>query len=178
MPTITGYVEKANGAVFVGNLVFRPLSTPTVIGGKLVVTEDIQVVTDNTGAFSTTLRPGNYVVVAGYSKPKAFSVPNAAGPFVLDTLIPFLCGTPDGSGGFGPTVITTARTGIPGVAALRALTQHLNNQLEYLLWHTVEFDGGQGNVYFNAPSTEVDNNATVFRPNDIAVDSPGRWLRV
>ncbi|MBF8281270.1 MAG: hypothetical protein HW378_185 [Anaerolineales bacterium] len=69
------------------------------------------------------------------------------------------------------------RTGIPGVVALRALTSHQDNQIEYLLWHTVEFDGGQGNVYFDAASMLTDNNGTVFKPDNIAVGVPGRWLR-
>lgn len=80
----------------------------------------------------------------------------------------------------GSTVIVTtdlSGTGYRGRAALRARTEHVADQVAYLLYLVTSGDGQGGWFYFNSTSTTADDGVDVLRPDDVASGSPGRWIR-
>jgi hypothetical protein len=71
----------------------------------------------------------------------------------------------------------TSGIGYAGRASLRARTQHLDNQVAYLLYLVTSGDGQGGWFYFNATSATADDGVDVLRPDDIASTNLGRWIR-
>lgn len=78
------------------------------------------------------------------------------------------------------TITTTEETvrGITGWTSLRARTQHSDNEVVMLLYHSAVDDGQGGEFEFRAASLAVDDNLDICKPNDIASGSPGRWHRL
>lgn len=60
------------------------------------------------------------------------------------------------------------------VAILRARVPSRQNRIR-LLGHTAAGDGGDGDLYWDAASTETDDDGTVFQPTGLTT---GRWKRV
>lgn len=79
-----------------------------------------------------------------------------------------------------PTTTTTEEivTGITGWLSLRARTQHSNNEVVMLLYHTAVDDGQGGEFEFRSASLAVDDNVDICKPNDITSGNPGRWHRL
>lgn len=67
--------------------------------------------------------------------------------------------------------------GYPGVAALRAETDHVENQMAYLLYAVSEGDGGGGWFSYDEASSVADDSIDVLKPDDVDSGSPGRWIR-
>lgn len=65
MSIVTGTLTLANGSAYVGDIVFRPLSTPLAASPNLVISPDIKVTTDAEGDFSVSLAVGEYKVYLG-----------------------------------------------------------------------------------------------------------------
>lgn len=63
-------------------------------------------------------------------------------------------------------------------AAARAFSAFVADMVVGILGATVRSDGGEGMFYYNATSTTADDGATVLRPNNIAVASAGRLIRM
>ncbi len=83
------------------------------------------------------------------------------------------------TGGGGEVSCTCINdTGVAGVEALRAITSHIHTQLAYLLYIVSSGDGGQGQFYYDATSTDADDDSSVIKPNNVDSGDPGRWKRV
>jgi len=78
----------------------------------------------------------------------------------------------------GSTVIISLGSGIGygGRAALRARTQHLPDELAYLLYLVSDGDGQGGWFRFSASSSTTDDGVDTLKPDDIT--GAGRWIRV
>jgi hypothetical protein len=63
--TIYGPIKLADNTPYIGDILFRPISTPIADAPDLIVSTDIKVTTDGQGEFSTVLRVGNYKVFFG-----------------------------------------------------------------------------------------------------------------
>lgn len=109
-----------------------------------------------------------------------------------ETLDDYLKGVLFGSGGAVPPITANdissdlfeqakiaakigAASFVPNLAALRNL-QDGTRAVVLVLGHDAANDGGMRWVQWDANSVANDDNATVIRPNAIAVDAPGRWL--
>lgn len=71
----------------------------------------------------------------------------------------------------------TGRFAIQGRAALRALTAHEDDEMQYLAFLVTAGDGNGGTYIFDASSTEVDNGVDYLKPDNITHPNPGRWIR-
>jgi hypothetical protein len=89
MSLVTGSFKLANGQPYIGQVVFRPLSTPLTNNADLVVTGDIVCATDSQGQLTQELEPGFYSVLAGSSTKPVFkiSVPNSGSANILNLVI-------------------------------------------------------------------------------------------
>jgi hypothetical protein len=87
MATILGKIILPNQAVYVGSILFRPLSTPLVDSPSLISTADVSVTSDALGQFSQVLSAGVYKVFVGASKPFEIEVPDDTNSYQLLTLI-------------------------------------------------------------------------------------------
>lgn len=66
---------------------------------------------------------------------------------------------------------------IQGRAALRALTAHLDDEMQYLAFLVTAGDGSGGTFIFDASSTSADDGSDIIKPDDITHPNPGRWVR-
>lgn len=95
MSTVTGILTLANGSGYVGDIIFRPLSTPLAASPNLVISPDVKVTTDEDGAFSVQLAVGEYKVYLGLTDTAGLwiSVPDDALSYsilsLINTALPF-----------------------------------------------------------------------------------------
>jgi hypothetical protein len=184
MATITGVIKLPNDVPFVGDILFRPLSTPLGDSPDIITTADVRIVTDSAGNFSLTLRAGNYSVLAGISRPFKITVPDTASTYAILSLITSgLRAVPDfvaPSGGgdlFASnnlaelTNLITARRNLgiefaDTLTALRAVPSSAKNKLAILLGQAALGDGLQWGIYAWLTSSALDNGSSIIRPND------------
>lgn len=77
-----------------------------------------------------------------------------------------------------PTTTEETVIGVTGWTSLQARTQHTQNEVVMLLYHTNVDDGQGGEFEFREDSLASDDNLDVCKPNDIASGDPGRWHRL
>ena len=77
----------------------------------------------------------------------------------------------------GATASSGIDIAIPGRAALRAMTRHVDDQVEFLDYLVVLEDGSGGPFVFRASATDADDLVDCLKPDDIDASSPGRWMR-
>lgn len=65
--------------------------------------------------------------------------------------------------------------GYRGRDALRAETVHRDRQMAYLIYLVSEDDGQGCEAEFRSGSFTADDGVSVWKPDNIAADSPGRW---
>lgn len=63
-------------------------------------------------------------------------------------------------------------------AAARAYKHFVADMIVFILGYATRSDGGEGVFYFHSTSTTADNDGTILRPNNVAVASAGRLLRI
>lgn len=66
---------------------------------------------------------------------------------------------------------------IQGRAALRALTDHEANEIQYLDFLVTAGDGQGGEFIFRATQTTADDGVDYLRPDNVSSGTPGRWVR-
>lgn len=60
MTTVFGYFDLPGGAPYTGRVAFVSLSTPSIVGGKVVLTKKTVVETNSVGYAIKPLKPGRY----------------------------------------------------------------------------------------------------------------------
>lgn len=95
MSTVTGTLKLANGSAYVGDLIFRPQSTPLAASPDLILSPDVKVTTDAQGEFSVSLAVGEYKVYLGLADTAGLwiSVPDDTLSYsilsLINTALPF-----------------------------------------------------------------------------------------
>lgn len=79
--------------------------------------------------------------------------------------------------GTGSGVGTNFYDTIPLLRQESRVTVLVDDQPAQVYGYAARGDGGGGFFYFDGTSTAADNDASVIKPDSIAVGDPGRWLR-
>jgi len=132
MTTVFSILRRSDGQPYTGLIIFRPAEGPGPATPDFQTGEDVEIIVDGTGFFTTLLDPGWYWVTLRGQRPFSVSVPLGGGTYLLADLI---------RGG----------TRIPsGLAALGANYSLTNGILQLLnadtgAWHTIwaqTYEGG------------------------------------
>src|ERR1043166_4559890 len=86
---ITGNLQNTSGNPYATNALFAPLSTPLASGTYTIASTPTNVIAAADGAFSVTLKQGNYLVTIGNLRRDSFviAVPNDSNTYNLNSLI-------------------------------------------------------------------------------------------
>jgi len=87
MPTVFSILRRADGQPYSGLISFRPADGPGPVTPYFQTGEDVEIVVDPIGFFTTLLDPGWYWVTLRGQRPFSVSVPLAAGPYLLADLV-------------------------------------------------------------------------------------------
>lgn len=88
MAEIVTILRRADGTAASGQKVlFRRDALPANASPATITAGDVSAVADGTGAISIGLVAGNYLVWVGSSRRRAITVPNDAGPYLLEELL-------------------------------------------------------------------------------------------
>jgi hypothetical protein len=86
--TVTGTFTDTTGTAVVGaKIVFQPLSNPQVTGGTIIGSGNSTVTTTSGGAFTATLKQGDYNVLVNGRDRFQISVPNDSATYSIQSLI-------------------------------------------------------------------------------------------
>jgi len=73
---------------------------------------------------------------------------------------------------------TANRVALRGYAALRLVTNPVQNQIEWIMYGDVPGDGNEGRFAYSVTSMLNDSPPNVIRPQSVPVNVPGRFIRV
>lgn len=80
--------------------------------------------------------------------------------------------------GFTGSVNTASHIALNGYAELRLVPNPTNNEIRWVLYGETPGDGQEGRFYFDANSTRPHSPPLVVRPESIASNVPGRFIRM
>jgi hypothetical protein len=171
-------IALPNGEPYVGQIKFHRCDAPATIGSTIVtgLHDGLVVQTEANGSFETELKAGVYKLqIAGSPAAKIHLIDDDA-TYELQTL-----GVPGfsaytGTGG-GAIVVQAVDFAVQGIAGLRLLTQHVDQQIRNLAYLTFAGDTQGGAFIYEASSMADDDSVDVAKPNDVLDASPGRWHR-
>ena len=181
MSFLTGVLKLSLKAPYVGNVIFRPLSTPEQVEDDVILTQDVTVTTNSSGIFSVELVSGYYGIYAGASRRFAIFVRDDELTWNIKDLIvtPFIyvgLGSITGGGG------TTAPSGNAAVylcetfADLKVITGTAGAKVAWLVGRAAAGDITPKCYRYAYSSTTTEDlvELTVVAPT---VGS-GRWLQM
>ena len=178
MATVIGMIALPNGEPYVGQIKFHRCDAPAAIGSTIVtgLHDGLVVQTESNGSFTTELKAGVYKVqIAGSPAAKIHLIDDDA-TYELQTLgvpgFPAYMGT-----GGGGIVVQAVDFAVQGIASLRTLTGHVDQQIRNLEYLVFEGDTQGGPFIYDAVSMADDDGVDVAKPNDVLEASPGRWHR-
>lgn len=196
MATIIGTIKKPDGNAFVGEILFRPITTPLVNMPELITTKDVLVQTGSLGNFSVNLQPGRYSVKIPDSKSFRISVPRDSNTYslisracddlfiVCEEATTSLC-TPATSDVLG-CVLTDVDDPSPvavlgwfvfaTLAVMKAQVTKVSHKVALLMGSATEGDTSARFYRWWSASTAVGDDDTIIRPTDVASGDPGRWV--
>ncbi len=143
--TVTGSLKNADNSGYYGYVTFTTLTTPLYDSPDVVLGPSVRTMTDTNGAFTITLRVGNYRVTAT-NQVFSIAVPDTALTYDVAALVTgglnnFLVPVP------GTAVVTTATASALGVVRTRTtqaspVTMTTNDfNVKNVLWYGVSGDG-------------------------------------
>ncbi len=175
MTTITGTILLPNGAPYKKRVKFTPMNTPAafiVAPTSVFLTKEAIFACDDSGALaSCSLEPLIYRVTFDSTELDTidyFTVPDSAEEQDFAVLASTALGVS------GTHITTSALLGVENVAALRAITVHVQDSYHFLLGVNERGDGGAKPWYYQADSVADDDGFFVAKPNDVT--GAGRWL--
>jgi hypothetical protein len=178
MSFITGVLKLALKTPYVGNVIFRPLSTPEQVEDDVILTQDVTVTTNSSGIFSVELVSGYYGIYAGASRRFAIFVRDDDLTWNIKDLIvtPFIYVGGPGTGG------STAPSGNAAVylcetlADLQAITGTAGTKVAWLVGRAAAGDITPKCYRYAYSSTTAEDlvDLTVIAPS-VGV---GRWLQM
>lgn len=164
MPDITGTLQDASEAVYVGPAEFENLDTPNVGGANITGTNRVGVITESDGALPAdfALAGGRYKLWINGRASDEFSVPEDGGPYDLNALMSAT------EGAFNRRIFS-----VSNITALRALISSASNFRAEVLSDA----NGLFAVYrWDADATDADDGNQYIRPSDF--DTEGLWVKI
>jgi len=178
MATVIGMIALPNGEPYIGQIKFHRCDAPAAIGSTIVtgLHDGLVVQTEANGSFETELKAGVYKLQIAGSQARKIHLIDDDATYELQTLgVPGFASY-SGTGG-GAIVVQAVDFAVQGIAGLRLLTQHVDQQIRNLEFLLVEGDTQGGPFIYDAASTADDDGVDIAKPNDVLEASPGRWHR-
>ena len=178
MATVLGMILLPDGEPFYGKIKFHRVDAPAVVGSALVtgLYDGLVIQTETNGSFTTELKAGVYKLqIPGSVAWKIHFSDDDATYDLNSTGVPgFPCYSGTGGGGI---VVQAVDFAVQGIAGLRALTSHTNNQIRNLEYLIFEGDTQGGPFIYDSNSAANDDGVDVARPDNVSELQPGRWHR-
>lgn len=171
--TINGNVLNITGSGGAMSIRVRSSGDTTLTtGGSVVAVQTKYYKSSSNGDFSFDSAPGAYLVLFGSDGPEiGILIPEDGSAYDFEDVISDAVVYP----GDAPNVQAVVGYTLAGV---RAITRYIEPQIADMLYFTTVGDGGAGRFYYDASSTDSDDNGlTTIKPNNKSNSDPGRWKR-